>query len=166
MRTKLLSLLLLGAFIFSSCQGSSSLCTLDDYTERYNARSEEFGFSPLTLSSSDSGVCGFAAFDGLFVVCLCTTEDGMIYTADISTGSEYSKLINGNEEKFEKALLSAAYLVSPLYIDSPNDEDISKIAGMILASIEDEKSITVKKGISLSGRKTTAGGFELEVSLI
>ena len=165
MRIKLLTLLLL-CIILTSCSTGAALCPLDDYSARYNESAEAFGFKKISPSPSDSGVCGFAAFDGLFIVCLCTTEEGDIYSADISTGSEYSKLIASDEKELEKALLSAAYLISPLYLEESSEEDISKIAGMIYAALMEAKTVTLKKGMTLSGRMTSNGGFELEVDLI
>ena len=165
MRIKLLTLLLL-CLVLTSCSSGAELCPLDDYSVRYNENAEDFGFKKISLSTSDSGVCGFAAFDGLFIVCLCVTEEGYIYSADISTGSEYSKLISQDETEFEKALLSAAYLVSPLYLEEPSEEDISKIAGMILAALKEAKTVTPQKGMSISGKMTSNGGFEFEVNLV
>ena len=157
--------LLLIVSLFTGCTAKSNLCDLQDYVSRYNDTAGDFGFSPISLSPQNSGVCGFAAFDGLFIVCLCTDEDGMIYSANISTGSEYAKKLASDEDELEKALLSCAYLVSPLYLENATDNDISKIAGMILASF-DGGQIDLKKSISLSGRRTSSGGFELTVLLI
>ena len=157
--------LLLIASLFTGCTPDTNLCDPQDYVSRYNDTASGFGFSPISLSPSDSGVCGFAAFDGLFIVCLCTDDDGMIYSANISTGSEYAKKLASDDGELEKALLSCAYLVAPLYLESATDNDISKIAGMILASF-DGGQIDLEKSTTLSGRRTSSGGFEVTVMLI
>lgn len=149
----------------ASCNKSSDFCPLDLYSERYNAIAEKFGFSGSVITSSETGVCGFAAFDGLFIVCLCTTEDNLIYTADISTGSSYGALIKDNQEELERAALSAAYLVTPLYMEESDEGDISTLAGMILAAIEGD-NIELGGDIVMTGKKNAAGGFEVTVSLM
>ncbi len=167
MRTKKLSATICVILILClcSCNTAAELCPLDDYLSRYNERAKLFGFSEAGTPSVRDGVCGFAAFDGLFIVCLCVTEDGMIYSADISTGSEYAKLIKRDEKELEKALLSAAYLIAPLYTDEPSDEDISRLAGMVLAAIDEEK-LKIEGGISLSGERHSGGGFEVSLSFV
>ncbi|MBE6544474.1 MAG: hypothetical protein E7675_08745 [Ruminococcaceae bacterium] len=165
-KCKLVALvLILITLHLSACNVQSPLCPLDIYSDRYNATAEKFGFSGSTITPSESGVCGFAAFDGLFIVCLCTNEENEIYTADISTGSEYSKLIKDNKDAFESAALSAAYLISPLYLDEISDDDVSKLAGMILAAVDGEE-VEISKDIIMNGSKTSSGGFELKISLL
>ena len=155
---------IVSVFALCSCTVTTAMCPLGTYEQRYNAVADEFHFYHTDLILSATGVTGFAAFDGLFIVCLCTTEDGMIYSADISTGTEYAKKIKNNDDEFQNALLSAAYLVAPFYLDSVTKEEISKIGGMILASLDDEVEVT--KGITLNSKRTSGGGFEITVSLI
>ena len=150
--------------ILTSCVKSNPLCPLDLYSERYNATANEFGFSKISIKPSTTGVCGFAAFDGLFIVCLCTTDKNEIHTADISTGSEYAKLIKDDKDAFEKAALSAAYLILPLYSDKVTDDRVSELAGMVIAAIEGEK-ISLGDDIVMTGSQNSYGGFELTVSL-
>ena len=163
---RIISIILIAlTFFMGSCKKEAELCPLELYSERYNKTAEQFGFEGSTVRPSESGVCGFAAFDGLFIVCLCTTQEDLIHTADISTGSEYSKLIRENRGALEKAALSAAYLILPLYKGDVTDDDVSELAGMILAAIDGEK-IEIGNGAVMAGKKTTAGGFELTVTLM
>lgn len=154
------------AIALCACTTADSLCPLDDYVSGYNSMAEEFGFSKINLSISESGICGFAAFDGLFIVCLCTDTDGRIYSADISTGSKYSDSISASEDELERACLSASYLITPLYSrNKATEEDISTLAGMVLACLDGER-IKIAKNTYLTGRHTSSGGFELTVSLV
>ncbi len=142
----------------------------DEYISRYNTIATELGFSRIKLSEGDNGVCGFAAFDRLFIVAL-TTIEGKIYSIEVSTGSSYAETLT-SDEKFNEAVIYAATVISPILSDEPLDNnEISTLAGKILYSEQKQIKIPKKSNGNDSSfvyckmNRAANGGFEIIITV-
>ena len=161
-KLRAIALSLLVALAFLSCASDSAITpfdlTLDEYMEYYSARAEELGFGSASLSGGGGGVRGFAAFDGLFIICFESDGEGRIYSVDVSTSGVYSEKISG-EEDLEQAAVFAGCLVEPFF----KGEELARIAGVLLGSLETPGEKLSYTGCAIYGERRPSGGFEFTV---
>lgn len=132
-------LVILSFLLLSSCNQTGDNVSMKAYLDFYNSTAEKLGFEGNARVLEEDGVCGFSAFDGVFTVCFTVDEDQLINYMTISTSSEVGQELTGDEQ-MEEALLWASYLAMPFYKNSIDftDTDISTVAGMLLASFDED----------------------------
>ena len=128
----------ISAFWLFGCDEKSFTVSGADYTGYYVAVAERFGFENANVMNQGNS-SGFLAFEGIFTVCFnCGDNDEIVYL-EISTSTAYANTI-AEEKDFHEALLWAAYLVMPFYLEDlnavPEDTDVSTVAGMLLAAFD------------------------------
>ena len=136
---KAVSLALLSAvLLLSSCGGERGIRG-DEYTEFYNSVALKIGFSTEGQIYEEDELRGFSAFNGIFTVCFTLDREGYIDYCNISTSMEFGRTVK-DEKGLHEALLWASYLAVPFYKNGTEytEEDISKIAGMLLASFDED----------------------------
>lgn len=165
--TLTLAVLISQTFLSCKVEEIQPLSSVDEYVARYNNLAKTLGFSRITLSESEGGVCGFAAFDRLFIVGLSCDTEGMIYSIEVSTGASYAQTLT-DDEKFGEALIYAAAIISPILSDKPlSNDELSTLAGKILYS--EQKQIKIAKDTENNKNsfayckmtKASNGGFEI-----
>lgn len=130
----------------------------DEYTEFYNSVAAKIGFSTDGQIFEEDELRGFSAFNGIFTVCFTLDREGYIDYCNISTSMEFGRMVK-DEKGLHEALLWASYLAMPFYKNSGEytDEDISRVAGMLLASFDEEVAF---EGMLCKGTKNDEG-FEI-----
>lgn len=156
---KCLSLLLIFSLVFFvSCKEEGAGISGDGYIEFYGSTANKLGFSEEGQIFEENDIRGFSAFDGIFTVCFTIDGDGFISYLSVSTSMEFGKTIE-TEEQLHEALLWASYLAMPFYKTGQEytDTDISTVAGMLLASFDEEVPF---EGMVCTSEKNETG-FEI-----
>ena len=158
---KCLPLLLILCLIWAAgCEQSAPSLTAKEFVDHYKSSAPSLGFDQdITLIEEEESF-GFLAFDGIFTVCCTADGNDVIEFVTISTTSDFAQTIE-DEGDFNQALIWAAYLALPFYLDAHeyDSDDISTLAGILLASFDGQ--ISLERGICSS--KRLEKGFEITI---